>query len=136
MSSYTMSTGEAVQAVLEGRECESEDGRRMTISSEGQRVDVDLFGCRLTGFRPKTKTEAMISDPKTRLKAGVESLRTAVNAKDLHVYDIDTSDAKVDMKTIRMLRLTLDQLTALSTLVVQLADIVLEEEDARERRRG
>lgn len=32
-------------------------------------------------------------------------------------------------------RMTLDQLTALSTLVVQLADLVLEEEDAREKRR-
>lgn len=61
--------------------------------------------CRLTGFRPKTKTtktEAMMSDPRTRLKAGVESLRTAVNVKDAYVHRIDTSDAKVDMKTIRM----------------------------------
>ena len=33
MSTYPLSTGEAVQAVLEGRECESEDGRKMRLSA-------------------------------------------------------------------------------------------------------
>jgi len=38
MSTYPLSTGEAVQAVLEGRECESEYGRRMRLQSSEPRV--------------------------------------------------------------------------------------------------
>jgi len=78
-----------------------------------------------------------MSDPRAKMQKAVDALRQAITTsetligKDSHT-SLLSREARIEVK----LEVALNTLTALSALVVVLADAVIEEEDAKDRRRA